>query len=150
MTRRVFTVLAQILLFLATSNAQTTPTQKPAHPQKPAQPKTEPHAFWTPALEENYGVTEKSFQDMGLGRLTQEQEVSLIMWASERESQAKAAVVAPIFDCGRPGDPILGAKAEDYEKVRLYISASGSAEEIISGIRQRLRGDERHRGRVHL
>jgi hypothetical protein len=38
-----------------------------------------PHAAWTPALEQNYGVTQKAFQDMGLGMLTNDQEIDVLV-----------------------------------------------------------------------
>lgn len=139
MVRRVFTVLAPVLLLLATSNGQTTATKKPAHPQKPVQPKTESHASWTDYLEKNYGVTQKTFQDMGLGNLTWTQEINLLTWVTERERLAKAAVPVTSFDCGRQGETFLDAKPESYDKVRVYVDASGDATEVISGVRERMR-----------
>lgn len=139
MTRRAFIVLAQILFLFTTSNGQTTATQKPTHAPKPAQPKTEIHASWAPYLEKNFGVTQKAFQDMGLGNLTWTQEIDVLAWVTERERLAKAAVPVTSFDCGRQGEPSLNAKPESYDKVRVYVDASGDATEVISGVRERLR-----------
>jgi hypothetical protein len=138
MIQRVFIVLAQIVLLLATSSGQPA-TQKPAHPQKPAQPKTDPHASWTPALEKNLGITQQAFHDMGLGMLTQEQEINLFVWVNERERQAKSATAEQTFDCGRQGESFVDAKPESYDRVRVYVDASGDATETISGVRERLR-----------
>ncbi len=139
MTRPVFTVLVQVLLLLATSSAQTTPTQKPAHPPKTAQPKTESHASWTDYLEKNFGITQKAFQEMGFGNLTWTQEIDLLAWVTERERLAKAAVPVTSFDCGRQGEPFADAKPESYDRVRVYVDAAGNATEVISGVRERLR-----------
>ncbi len=39
--------------------------------------------------------------------------------------------------CGRPGESDI--KPESWDKVRVYVNASGEANEIISGVRERLR-----------
>lgn len=133
MNRRFLFVSIEILLLFATSNGQAPPAQKaPQHT-------TPPHAFWNPVLEKDLGITPQLFHDMGLGMLTQEQEVNLFMWVEQREQQAKDSVPTTSFTCGRTGESFLEAKPESYEKVRVYVNASGSADEIISGIRQRLR-----------
>ncbi len=76
---------------------------------------------------------------MGLDSLTQVQEVRLLTWVAERELQAKAAVPKMTFDCGRQGESFLDAKPESYDRVRVYVDASGGATEVISGVRERLR-----------
>ncbi|HLM80542.1 MAG TPA: hypothetical protein VK302_07905 [Terriglobales bacterium] len=139
MIRRVFTGLLQLLLLLATSNSQTTPAQSPAHQQKTLPPKPELRANWTDELEVGYGIAKQAFHDMGLEKLTPSQLVNLLIWVDERQRQAKAAVPATTFDCGRQGESFLDAKPESYDKVRVYVDASGDATEIISGVRERLR-----------
>jgi len=37
------------------------------------------------------------------------------------------------------GESLKDAQPEAYDKVRVYVTASGDADEIISGVRERLR-----------
>lgn len=134
MSRPRFLVLAPVLIIalLATASSQSRPSRKP-QPQH-----TVSHASWTPILESGFGISEHDFRDMGLGALTEDQEWSLLAWVNTREKQAKDSVVTPIFTCGRPGE-IQDTKPESYDKVRVFVHASGDADEVISGVRERLR-----------
>lgn len=108
-------------------------------PQKPQPRITVSRATWSSDLEITWGITPQLFRAMGLGSLTQEQEVRLLTWALEQNQKAKDSVVTQSFDCGRPGEPVADAKPEAYDKVRVYVIATGDASEIISGVRERFR-----------
>jgi hypothetical protein len=129
-------VLASLLLvsFLATAQAQTSPARKPQPSQK-----TVDHASWAPGLEGIVGIAEEDFRDMGLAALTKDQELYLLVWASGLEQKGKDSVQVPSFECGRPGQKFQDAKPEEYDKVRVNVEASGSADEVVSGVRERLR-----------
>ncbi|MFZ0686078.1 MAG: hypothetical protein WAM89_11095 [Terriglobales bacterium] len=139
MIRSALIVLAQSLLLLATSNGQTASTRKPTQSQKTTKPKTEIRAAWSHELEENYGITKQGFQDMGLDALTPMQEFHLFVWAINREQQAKDAVPTASFACGRQGESFPDTRPESYDKVRVYVDASGDDTQTISGVRERLR-----------
>jgi hypothetical protein len=111
--------------------SQSAPVSK-SQPQK-----TVSHAAWVPGLQSDFDISPKDFREMGLSALTTEQEMSLLVWASGREQKVKES--APSFESGRPGQKFLDAKPEEYDKVRVYVIANGSADEIISGVRERLR-----------
>jgi hypothetical protein len=98
-----------------------------------------PHASWMPTLEQNFDISQQGFQDMGLGALTTDQFVNLFVWVSTREQKAKDSVPRQTYDCGRTGTPFQAALPEAYDKVRVYVSATGEANQIISGVRERLR-----------
>lgn len=74
---------------------------------------------------------------MGLSTLTEKEEATLLLWVEAWEKRAKESV--PVLTCGRPGETFVEAKPESYQNVRVNISASGNSNEIISGVRQRLR-----------
>jgi hypothetical protein len=128
---RNFCVL--LVTLLATAHGQTATTQK----SQPA--KTVGHAQWIAALEANFGISQQDFRDMGLSALTPEQEFSVLIWASGREQKAKESVVVPSFDCGRPGQKFEDAKPDEYDKVHVNVNATGTADEIISNVRERFR-----------
>ena len=109
------------------------------HSQAPPQRRGVVHATWSPAAEQNFGLTKQDFVDMGLGALTPEQYGYLLVWMSDREQKAKNSVARPTFTCGRPGASGQDVKPESYDTVRVYVTAIGEANEIISGVRQRLR-----------
>lgn len=134
MSRRSFLVraLVAILPLVALADGQTLSPQTP-------QRNTVAHASWTAALEKNYGIRMGDFRDMGLGSLTTEQELNLFVWIETQKQQAKESVPAQTFSCGRPAEPLSDAKPEAYDKVRVYVSATGDASEVISGVRERFR-----------
>jgi hypothetical protein len=74
---------------------------------------------------------------MGLGALTQDQMINLLLWVDGQKQAAKDSVVQTTWTCGRPGESSVTPEA--YDKVRVYVTASGDADEIISGIRERFR-----------
>src|ERR1700677_4610 len=131
--RNLCLLLVLVGLFLAMAQGQSAPIHK-SQPQK-----TVAHAVWSSNLETNFGISEQGFQEMGLAALTTDQEFNMLTWAYSREQKAKASVQSPSFDCGRPGQKFADAKPEEYDKVRVNVDASGSADEIISGVRERLR-----------
>jgi len=77
---------------------------------------------------------------MGLGNLTQRQVTNLLVWADSQKQQAKNSVVRTTLTCGRPSESAEDeVKPGAYDNVRVYVKASGDADEIISTIRERLR-----------
>ncbi len=135
MARTLYQVWALILVLslLTAANGQS------STPQKPRTPEAVPHTSWTPTLESDFGVSKDAFRAMGLGNLTVSQMEQLLIWVANRERQAKTSVPVTTFNCGRTGQPFLDQRPEVYDKVRVYVSASGNANEIISGVRERLR-----------
>jgi hypothetical protein len=65
--------------------------------------------------------------------------VKVLNWADARDQKAKRSVPSQTFDCGRPGKAFLETPPEAYDMVRVYVSATGEATQIISGVRERLR-----------
>jgi hypothetical protein len=133
---RKLTMMSALVLtitFAVRSEAQSSSSARARPPQTVIT-----HATWKPYLEAKFGISEQQFKEMGLGSLTEMQEVSLLTWANSREQEAKKSVQMPFFDCGRAGST-LEAKPEDYDKVRVYVRAAGDANEIISGVRERFR-----------
>jgi len=108
-------------------------------PQKRQSQPPVQHASWTSNLEHTYDIDEKTFTDIGLSALTTNQLVHLLVWSDAQAKKAKDSVPTVSFACGRDGGSLQNAKPEEYEKVRLYVSASGDAAEIISGVRERFR-----------
>ncbi len=97
------------------------------------------HPSWTPALEQNFGITKQQFTEMGLGALTTDQYLNVLFWVSDQEKRAKDSVPTNLFSCGRIGSMDQDTRPEAYDTARVYVTASGDANEIISGVRQRLR-----------
>jgi hypothetical protein len=122
--------LTAILLFLPVAQAQTS-----AQPRK-----TVERAVWTSDIEQNYGIAQQDFKDMGLGELNRDQFLNLLWFVAGREQKARESVFTESLICGRPreADEVKN-KPESYDKVRVYVSASWDADEIISGVRERLR-----------
>ncbi len=135
MSRRIFLTWSGVFL-LGLIVAVTGQTSRP---KKIRPPETVTRASWTPNLESSFGITQQQFGEMGLGVLSQSQVADLLLWVEAREQQAKASVPNESFTCGRTGESIRDAKPESYDQVRVYITASGDADEIISGVRERLR-----------
>ena len=77
---------------------------------------------------------------MGLSSLTALQFIHLIEWANSREAPAKPSPQISGLRCGRTGITVGSEPASSYDKVRVYVNATGEATEIISGVRERLRG----------
>ena len=98
-----------------------------------------PKISWTPGVEQNFDITKQNFQDMGLSALSEEQYINLLTWDQTRTQKAKDSVMTEAFDCGRTGESFADSKPEAYDKVRVYIAATGEASEVISGVRERFR-----------
>ncbi len=98
-----------------------------------------PKISWTPGVEQNFDITKQNFQDMGLSALSQEQYINLLAWDETRTQKAKDSVMTENFDCGRTGESFADSKPEAYDKVRVFIDATGGASEVISGVRERFR-----------
>jgi hypothetical protein len=98
-----------------------------------------PRISWTPEVEQNFDITKQSFQDMGLSALSSEQYGNLLGWDLARVQKAKDSVFTESVDCGRTSETFIDSKPEAYDKVRVYINATGDASEVISGVRGRFR-----------
>jgi hypothetical protein len=135
MLARHFLTLALIanppLVGIVAAQSSTAPKPQPRN--------TVQHAKWSSELETTWGITPELFRDMGLSALTTGEEVQLLTWEAEQVQKAKDSDPRPSFVCGRPGVTST-IKPEDYDKVRIYVEATGNASEIISGVRQRFRG----------
>lgn len=99
----------------------------------------QPTMSWTPEVEQNFDITKQNFQDMGLSALSQEQYINLLTWDEMRTQKAKSSVITENFDCGRTSESFADSKPEAYDKVRVYVDATGEASEVISGVRERFR-----------
>lgn len=113
--------------------------QNPAKPTRPPVAVKLVHASWQPAMETDLGITKAAFQEMGLENLTTPQLDQVVLWAANREKQAKDSIQATSFNCGRPSETFPAEKPEAYDHVRVYVTATGKVPEIISGVRERLR-----------
>jgi hypothetical protein len=94
---------------------------------------------WTPEVEQQFDMTNQNFQDMGLSALSPEQYINLLAWDETRTQKARNSVITENFDCGRTSEFFADSKPEAYDKVRVYIDATGEASEVISGVRERFR-----------
>lgn len=126
-------VLHTAIMLCTLANAQL-PTAK-----KVQVPQNVQHASWVPYLQNSFALSEQDFRKLGLEALTQEQESSLFLWILDREQDAKDSVPRQDYSCGRPGTAFLQTFPDEYGKVTVLVRANGSAEEIISGVRERLR-----------
>lgn len=121
MIRPRFLIWLQILVLalLTIANGQGTSTLKSRSSDAITR------ASWSTSLESNFGISRQAFHDMGLGALTENQLTQLLSWEDTREQQARKSIPKSTFTCGRPGEPLLGSRPEAYDKVRVYVKASG-------------------------
>lgn len=121
--------------------AQTTQTLKRGTQVKPTQPKVE-LARWSADLEKSFGISQEKFAAMGLSKLTVLEYTEMLFWAAsfqksaEEKGREEARATQLRHSCGRS---IEDRAATD--KVNVLINPSkDSNSEIVSGLRQRLRG----------
>jgi hypothetical protein len=133
-------------LFLWTAAfAQTTPSQPQSVKPKVIQPKVQ-HAEWTGQAQAYYGISQDDFVAMGLPKLTVDEYSRLFTWAYNRQTASartakeegkKEAIDTQItFSCGSKQSPDTA-----LNKIHVLIEDSpATASEVMSGVRQRLRG----------
>jgi hypothetical protein len=138
-------VLISGLIFCASAFTQTTPSQPQAARPKVTQPKVQ-HAEWTGQTQAYYGISQEDFGAMGLPKLTTDEYAKLFTWAYNRQTDVartakeegkKEAIASEVtFSCGSK----QGA-GDAPNKIHVLIEDSpATASEVMSGVRQRLRG----------
>ncbi len=134
-----------IIFVLPTSIFAQTAAPVASSPVKPSAPKTTPPkpemATWSEPAEKGFGISKADFSSMGLSKLTSDEFVALLYWASEQERKAKEEASATTlsqtltFSCGR-----TIAQAAEYDKVNIYLNISEKTPpELSSRIRQNFR-----------
>jgi hypothetical protein len=117
-----------IAIFIAPAINQT--PRKPATPPPPPQ-----HAQWLPAAEQYFGLTEETFREAGLSKLTPEEYGVLLSAISDQQTKSAENAKKGLFtyDCG--GFP------EKNSKIKLTVDSNSDApSELMSPLRQRIRG----------
>ena len=127
-TMRKRAILALLLMALVASAANQ--TQRKATTAIPPD-----HAVWVPAAENGFGLTQQTFQDAGLAKLTTTEYGALLIAMQVQQiktaEDAKKSVIS--YDCG--GLP------EAKSKIKIVVDSNSDApSEIMSPLRQRLRG----------
>jgi len=134
-------VLTSCLTYGVHAFAQSTPSQSKSAKPRVAQPKVQ-KAEWTEQVHAYYGISQDDFAAMGLPKLTIDEYAKLSTWAYLRESEAKEAgkkegmATQVTFSCGPKQTTDVSVL-----KVRVLIEDNdATAAELMSGVRQRLRG----------
>ena len=137
-------LLASILFCYDSVSAQTSTPQEPRPKPTPPKPKVE-LAVWNDNAEKSFGITEKDFKSMGLGKLTADEYTQFLGWVIARESESEIKGMdegrkafestSSTYSCGP--DKTNG---QSLSKVNLFIvNEENTPSEIMSGLRQRLR-----------
>jgi hypothetical protein len=120
------------------ASAQSVPSQPQSAKPKVVQPQVK-KAQWTEQTQKYYGISQDDFASMGLPKLTVEEYVRLLTWASNRESEAaktakqagkeEAMASQVTFSCGPKQ-----TTDESVKKVHILIEDNNAtAAELMSG-----------------
>jgi hypothetical protein len=126
MKKQILLPLAILALIASASNQVQRKTATPTPPEE--------HAVWLPAAEEYFGLTQETFRQAGLSKLTSTEYGALLtaMRAHEAQAAENAKMSVLTYSCGSlpPKD----------SKIKIIVEANVDApSEIMSPLRQRIR-----------
>jgi hypothetical protein len=133
-------VLTSCLTYGVPAFAQSVPSQPQSAKPKVVQPRVQ-RAEWNEQVKLFTGISQDEFAAMGLRKLTVDEYEKLFTWAFNRESEAKEAgkkeamASQVTFSCGPKQ-----TTDESVKKVHVLIEDTSAAAELMSGVRQKLRG----------
>jgi hypothetical protein len=127
MKKHILLPLAILAFISSASNQVQRKTATPTPPQE--------HAAWLPAAEEYFGLTQETFRQAGLSKLTITEYGALLTAIQNQQTKATENAKKTVFsyDCG--GLP------EKNSKIKIIVDSNSDAlSEIMSPLRQKMRG----------